>query len=88
MANGDSLADLIALARRELTDVPPEVWTRFAALASRHYGAHRLYVHARIKARHLERLAEADAQTDVEQLADMLGVSVRQVFRYKAITGR
>lgn len=85
MATGDNLADLIALARRELPDVPPEVWTRFSVLASLHFGASRIYVASQKKRRHLEALAAADETLDAEQLATLLGVSVRRAQQLKRL---
>lgn len=79
MANGDNLHDLVEVARREMPDVPPEVWERFIALASLRYGASRLYVAAQNKRRHLEALAAADVTQDAEQLARVLGLSVRRI---------
>lgn len=77
-SNGDNLHDLIALARRELPDVPPEVWERFMVLASLNFGATRIYVASQKKRRHLEALAAADEAADTEQLAKLLGVTPRR----------
>ena len=85
MATGDSLADLIALARREMADVPVEVWERFYRLASSNYGASRIYVASQKKRRHLEALAAADESLDAEQIAAMLGVSVRRAQQLKRL---
>lgn len=85
MATGDNLADLLDLARREMTDVPADVWERFARLASRNFGASRLYVASQKKRRHLEALAAADASLDAEKLALLLGVSVRRAQQLKRL---
>lgn len=79
MASGDNLADLLAVARREMPDVPAAVWERFARLAARHCGASRIYVASARKRRHLEAMAAADAAADVEKLAALLGISPRRV---------
>jgi hypothetical protein len=76
---GDNLRDLLEIARREMPDVPSEVWERFAILASLKFPATRLYVSAQKNRRHLEALAAADAHQDAERLASLLGVSVRRV---------
>lgn len=85
MANGDNLRDLIELARREMPDVPAEVWERFGALASLNFATARLYVAAHKKRRHLEALAAADDAQDAEKLASLLGLSVRRVQQLKRL---
>lgn len=84
MANGDSLRDLIELARRELPGVPPEEWNKLLDLAARHFGSGRLYVNALSRKRaRLEMLAQADADASNAKLAELLGVTGRQVRRLK-----
>jgi hypothetical protein len=85
MADGDTLLDLIALARREIDDVPPEAWERFAALASLHFGTRRIYVPANRKRRNLDAIAAADDEASAEKIAAMLGVSVRHVRRLRSL---
>lgn len=79
MANGDSLHDLIEIAKRENPDMPSEFWEKFALLASLHFGGSRVYINApnRKRAR-LEMLAQLDADLDIQTLAAKLGVSVRR----------
>ncbi|MBA3034826.1 MAG: hypothetical protein KKF85_03445 [Gammaproteobacteria bacterium] len=86
MANTDNLRDLIDIARREISDVPPEVWDRFTLLAGLRFGASTLYVNAvsRKRAR-LELLAQLDADLDSQTLAAKLGVSVRHAQRLKRL---
>mgnify|MGYP001187674380 CR=1 FL=1 len=86
MASGDTLRDLIDLARSELPEVPPEVWHRFVALASLHYGASKLYVPAANRKRsRLEALAALDADLDSATLAAKLGVGVRRAQQLKRL---
>ena len=85
MANGDNLADLIEMVRREMPDVPDEVWQRFTLLASLKYGASRVYIPAGKKRRHLEAMALADLNQDAEKLATILGLSVRRVQQLKRL---
>lgn len=85
MANGDNLADLIEMVRREMPDVPDEVWQRFTLLASLKYGASRVYIPAQKKRRHLEAMAAADLNQDTERLATILGLSVRRVQQLKRL---
>lgn len=83
--DGDNLADLIDMVRREMPDVPDEVWERFAALASIRYGKTSVYIPAQKKRRHLEALAAADLNQDAENLAKILGLSVRRVNQLKRL---
>lgn len=85
MASGDNLADLLALARRDMPEIPAAVWERFAALAALHFGASRIYVSAARKRRHLEAMAAADADADTEKLAALLGISQRRVRQLKKL---
>lgn len=84
MAQGDNLRDLIALARREMPEVPPEIWERFAVLASCHYGASRLYVPSQRKRLHLMAMTAQESQ-DAHRLAELLGLSVRHVRRLQRL---
>lgn len=85
MANGDNLADIIAMVRAEMPDVPDDVWERFTILASLRCGGRRIYVPAQKKRHHLEALAAADETQGAEQLASMLGLSVRRVQQLKRL---
>jgi hypothetical protein len=86
MASGDSLHDLLEIARREMPDVPPEVWARFSALASLTFGASEIYVRANNRKRsRLEALADLDADISAAQLAEKLGVSVRHAKRLRRL---
>lgn len=85
MASGDSLKDLLDAARREMPDVPPEVWERFACLASLRFGASRIYIASQKKRRHLDAMADVDADQEAEQVAAKLGVSVRHARRLRKL---
>lgn len=79
MADRDSLQSLIDVARREMPDVPEDVWTRFAILASLRFARAEIYVPAPSRKRaRLEILAQLDADIDSQTLAAKLGVSVRR----------
>jgi len=86
MADRDSLQSLLDVARREMPDVPDDVWTRFAILASLRFARAELYVNAppRKRAR-LEMLAQLDADLDTQTVANMLGVSVRRAQQLKRL---
>lgn len=75
----DNLSDIIALAKRELPDVPPEVWARFERLIRANYGAQRIYVQSHKKRARLEQIAAAGDQADATTISRMLGISVRRV---------
>lgn len=85
MDNADNLTALIALARREMPEVPSEVWERFAVLAGLACGGRKIYVGTQKKRRHLEALAAADETQDAEKLAALLGVSVRRIQQLKRL---
>ncbi|MEW6612697.1 MAG: hypothetical protein AB1409_08150 [Pseudomonadota bacterium] len=85
MASGDNLRDLLDIARRELPDVPAEVWERLMGVASRYFPATRLYVASQRKRRQLEALARLDEEASNAELARMLGVSVRHAKRVKRL---
>lgn len=76
---GDSLSELIAIAKQSLPDVSDEEWDRFEAAVRREYGATRIYIAAHRKRRHLRELAAADQADDTETLASRLGISPRRV---------
>jgi hypothetical protein len=79
MANDANLAEVLELARREMPDVPPDVWARLEGVIRLNFATARVYVHARPTVSHLERLAAADAQADTAALSQLLGVSARRV---------
>ncbi|MBI4997845.1 MAG: hypothetical protein HZC22_13325 [Rhodocyclales bacterium] len=86
MASGDGLQALLEMAMREMPDVPTEVWTRFAALASLNFGGGEIYVRAGYRQRsRLEALAQVEADISAAQLAEKLGVSVRHAKRLRRL---
>ena len=83
MASDANLSALLEIARRELSDVPDDVWRRFERIARTNFGTHTLYVEAQTRQRRLEALSDADTAIDAAKLAQMLGVSVRHARRLK-----
>lgn len=75
----DNLTEVLALAKRELKDVPPEVWDRFEHLIRAHFGTRRIYVQSQKKRTHLDQIAAAGDQADAAAISRMLGISVRRV---------
>lgn len=85
MASGDSLREILELARRELPDVPADVWLRLEGLIRINYGTERIYIAAQRKRQKLEALAAIDQGADTDRVAQMLGVSVRRVQQLKRL---
>lgn len=85
MASGDNLADLLAIARRDMPEIPATVWERFASLAAQHFGASYLHVRSDRKRRNLEAIAAAGQDADANALAAMLGISPRRVRQLKKL---
>lgn len=83
MASGDSLREILDMARRELPDVPADVWSRLEGLIRNNFGTERIYIAAQRKRQKLDALAQADQAAGVDALAQMLGVSVRHARRLK-----
>lgn len=81
----DSLAEILAVARRAAPDVPPSVWSLIEIAIRKDFGATRPYIAAHRKRRHLEALASADAAADAETIAGVLGISVRRVQQLKKL---
>ena len=79
MASGDRLREILELARREMPDVPTDVWERFETMTRINFGTERIYIAAHRKRAKLEALARADQNADTERLAEMLGVSPQWV---------
>jgi hypothetical protein len=85
MANGDDLSEIIALARRQMPDIPDEAWGRLERIIRGDYGATRIYIAAHRKRKHLEAMVSAAGEEDSARLSDMLGVSVRRVQQLKKL---
>lgn len=79
MANGDTLADLLALVRAEMPEIPDAVWRRVSEIAGATYGGSRVYVRSEKKRRNLDALAAFDENEDAQKIAQKLGISVRRV---------
>lgn len=80
----DDLREIIAVAKRNMPDVPDEVWVRFAYFTRINFGADWAYIASQKKGRHLA-LLEATNEQDSEKLAQMMGVSVRRVQQLKKL---
>lgn len=80
----DDLREILDVARRELPDVPDDVWQRFEQIVRGRFGATRAYIAARKKGRHLAAI-EAAGEQDATRIAQMLGITVRQARRYKGL---
>lgn len=81
MANGETLAELIALARQEIPEISDVAWDRFLRIAIRQCGGSRIYVASMKKRLHLEAIAALQQDMTQEQVARLVGLSVRQVRR-------
>jgi hypothetical protein len=82
---GDDLSQILDLARREIDDVPDEVWQRFDSLIRRAFGTQRIYIAAHRKKQHLEQLQQAADDVDTQRIAQMLGVTPRRVRQLKKL---
>ena len=83
---GDNLADILDLARRNMPDVPVDVWARFESLIRANYGTRKVYVAAISRKRsHLEAIAAAGADADAATLAKQLGLTVRRIRQLKGL---
>jgi hypothetical protein len=79
---GDSLGEILELARRVAPDVPEEIWARIEGRIRMEFGGQRHYFAAQKKRRHLDAIeaaSAADVQADADALANLLGLSVRRV---------
>ena len=81
----DSLREILDLAKREMPDVPDDVWARFEGVVRFNFGATRPYIAAQRKRAHLEVLGDADNQQTAAALAKTLGISVRRVQQLKKL---
>lgn len=80
----DDLREIIDLAKREMTDVPPEVWARFESLVRINFGAQKAYIAAQKKGRHLA-ILESAAELDAQALAEKMGVGIRRIQQLKKL---
>lgn len=81
----DNLREILDIARREMTDIPPEVWPRLIRYLEQNFAGSRPYIAGRRKKYLLEAVAERDEQQSTSQLAKMLGVSKTTVWRLKQL---
>ncbi len=80
----DDLREILDVARQNLPDVPPEMWSRLERAIRQNFGAQRVYIASQKKGRHLAAL-EAAGDQDAEAVAAMLGVSVRWAQKLKRL---
>lgn len=80
----DDLREVLDLAKRNMDDVPPEVWARFEQLVRVNFGASRLYIASQKKGRHIAQI-EASQEENTEKISQMLGVTVQYARRLKKL---
>jgi hypothetical protein len=82
---GDNLLDILSAIRADLTEIPDEHWEKFKRLLCTHAGGVRVYVPAHKKRSHFETLAGLATDADAQQIAKVLGVSVRRAQQLKRL---
>lgn len=80
----DDLREILDVAKREMPDVPPEVWSRFERLVRQNFGAQRAYIASQKKGQHLAAL-EASGEQNAERISKMLGVTVQYARHLKKL---
>lgn len=89
MSGGDSLLEIIELARAAMPEVPAEAWERFEAAIRRQMGGERHYIAARRKRYHLQAVSRGvEAGSTAEDLADELGLSPRRIRQIQKLCRR
>lgn len=84
----DNLNVILGMIRAELPDDQKATLDQIKRLIGVHAGGVRVYVPTAPRKRsHLEKLAELGADADAQQIAKMLGVSVRHARRLKQMRG-
>lgn len=81
----DNLREILDIAKREMPDIPDEVWARFECLVRYNFGATRPYIAAQRKRAHLETLASMDEKATSEVIAEKMGISPSRVRQLRAI---
>ncbi len=82
----DNLFLILGAIRSELPEVSDETWNRLQRMLADQAGGNRVYVPLNKKRSHLEVMAEMGAEADAQQIAKMLGVSVRRARQLKQLT--
>ena len=85
---GDNLYAILAGIRKALPDVSDAAWDTLLRMIGEAAAGERVYVPTRKKRSHLEALAAADEQATADDLAKLLGVSVRRVRQIKCLLRR
>jgi hypothetical protein len=75
----DNLRDILDIAKREMPDVPPEVWARIEGRIRLNFGGQRPYIASHKKRHALTVIAEIGESQDITRIAALLGISVRRV---------
>lgn len=84
----DNLRMILQMIRAELPEpTADEVWERIERAIRGQYGGERPYIAAHSKRSHLEIIAEAGENASAQQLAKMMGVSVRRAQQLKKLWG-
>jgi hypothetical protein len=81
----DNLREILAIAKRDLPDVPEEVWARIEGRIRLDFGGQRHYIAAHKKRRALTILAQVDANQDIASVARLLGVTISRVRQLKKL---
>ena len=82
---GDSLRELLALARKDMPDVPDAIWQRFERLTRQNFGTQRLYIAAHRKTQLLEALAKEQEGQSLAELGKKLGCSGVRIHQLKKL---
>lgn len=86
--SGDTLIEMLAIVRATAPDLPADRLNAIEAAIRESHGGRDNYIARRAKRTHLEtleRAAAVDMDLTAQQLAQMLGVSVRHAKRLKRL---
>lgn len=84
---GDNLFAILAAIRAELPPEKHATLDQIKRLIGIHAGGATVYVPSQKKRAHLATLATMSAEADAQQIAKVLGVSVRRVQQLKRLLG-
>lgn len=81
----DNLREILEIAKREMPDVPADVWARIEGRIRLDFGGQRHYI-AKHKKRHaLTVLAQLAADQDMARVANLLGVTISRAYQLKRL---
>lgn len=83
----DNLFAILGMLRAEMPEISDETWEKLKRGLSSNAGGDRLYVPNQKKRAHLDTLATMSADADAQQIAKVLGVSVRRAQQLKRLRG-